>query len=263
MLPAQGVWVGEAWTGQRLCGPPGSGLAGLESLRLGKREDSRPTALRSSPSQLGDQADGPPVTNVMFLKTHKTASSTVLNILYRFAETHNLSAALPAGGRFHLGYPWLFLARYVEGAEQGGPRQRFNIMCNHLRFNPPEVRGAGLPGASSWRRVSRGWAPWGRGSGAGLAGPRGGAPRRAGLPRGQSLPGAGPMEGGAPGGGAPGRGRGVPGLPGALLSQSAAGTRRLPPSPSSSPPSGSRPTSSSLRRPFSRVHSSFSGSFGS
>ncbi|ELR52265.1 Galactose-3-O-sulfotransferase 2, partial [Bos mutus] len=82
----------------------------------------------------------PPVTNVMFLKTHKTASSTVLNILYRFAETHNLSAALPAGGRFHLGYPWLFLARYVEGAEQGGPGRRFNIMCNHLRFNPPEVQ---------------------------------------------------------------------------------------------------------------------------
>ncbi|XP_052494068.1 galactose-3-O-sulfotransferase 2 [Budorcas taxicolor] len=90
--------------------------------------------------QLGDQADGPPVTNVMFLKTHKTASSTVLNILFRFAETHNLSAALPAGGRFHLGYPWLFLARYVEGVEQGGPGRRFNIMCNHLRFNPPEVQ---------------------------------------------------------------------------------------------------------------------------
>uniref|UniRef100_A0A452E7V7 Galactose-3-O-sulfotransferase 2 n=2 Tax=Capra hircus TaxID=9925 RepID=A0A452E7V7_CAPHI len=90
--------------------------------------------------QLGDQPDGPPVTNVMFLKTHKTASSTVLNILFRFAETHNLSAALPAGGRFHLGYPWLFLARYVEGVEQGGPVRRFNIMCNHLRFNPPEVQ---------------------------------------------------------------------------------------------------------------------------
>ncbi|XP_045152377.1 galactose-3-O-sulfotransferase 2 [Echinops telfairi] len=57
----------------------------------------------------------PPVTNIMFLKTHKTASSTVLNVLFRFAETHNLSVALPEGSRFHLGYPWLFLARYVEG----------------------------------------------------------------------------------------------------------------------------------------------------
>lgn len=75
----------------------------------------------------------------MFLKTHKTASSTVLNILYRFAEMHNLSVALPAGSRFHLGYPWLFLARYVEGVEQDGPQRHFNIMCNHLRFNLPEV----------------------------------------------------------------------------------------------------------------------------
>uniref|UniRef100_A0A2K5D7U2 Galactose-3-O-sulfotransferase 2 n=2 Tax=Aotus nancymaae TaxID=37293 RepID=A0A2K5D7U2_AOTNA len=85
----------------------------------------------------GGQAEGPPVTNVMFLKTHKTASSTVLNILYRFAETHNLSVALPAGRDVHLGYPWLFLARYVEGV---GSQQRFNVMCNHLRFNLPEVQ---------------------------------------------------------------------------------------------------------------------------
>ncbi|XP_045701664.1 galactose-3-O-sulfotransferase 2 [Phyllostomus hastatus] len=89
---------------------------------------------------LGGRAEGHPVTNVMFLKTHKTASSTVLNILFRFAETHNLSVALPAGSRFHLGYPWLFLARYVEGAGPDGSQRRFNIMCNHLRFNLPEVQ---------------------------------------------------------------------------------------------------------------------------
>ncbi|XP_042806799.1 galactose-3-O-sulfotransferase 2 [Panthera leo] len=89
---------------------------------------------------LGGQAEGPPIINVMFLKTHKTASSTVLNILFRFAETHNLSVALPAGSRFHLGYPWLFLARYVEGLEPPGPQRHFNIMCNHLRFNLPEVQ---------------------------------------------------------------------------------------------------------------------------
>nr|KAF6450177.1 galactose-3-O-sulfotransferase 2 [Molossus molossus] len=89
---------------------------------------------------LGGQAEGPPITNIMFLKTHKTASSTVLNILFRFAEKHNLSLALPAGSRLHLGYPWFFLARYVEGVGQAGPPRHFNIMCNHLRFNPPEVQ---------------------------------------------------------------------------------------------------------------------------
>ncbi|XP_040828377.1 galactose-3-O-sulfotransferase 2 [Ochotona curzoniae] len=91
---------------------------------------------------LSGEPEDPPVTNIMFLKTHKTASSTVLNILYRFAESHNLSTALPAGGRVHLGYPWLFLARYVEGVEEAGPgaRRRFNIMCNHMRFNLPEVQ---------------------------------------------------------------------------------------------------------------------------
>nr|XP_012617897.1 galactose-3-O-sulfotransferase 2 isoform X1 [Microcebus murinus] len=88
------------------------------------------------------RAEEPPVTNIMFLKTHKTAGSTVLNILYRFVESHNLSAALPAGPRVHLGYPWLFLARYVEGVSRtgAGPLRRFNVMCNHLRFNLPEVQ---------------------------------------------------------------------------------------------------------------------------
>ncbi|NWV60812.1 G3ST2 sulfotransferase, partial [Malurus elegans] len=77
-------------------------------------------------------------TNVMFLKTHKTASSTVLNIMYRFAERYNLTVALPTDQLFHLGYPSTFLARFVEGFEAIG--QNYNIMCNHLRFNLSEVQ---------------------------------------------------------------------------------------------------------------------------
>ncbi|XP_042314450.1 galactose-3-O-sulfotransferase 2 [Sceloporus undulatus] len=79
-----------------------------------------------------------PTTNVMFLKTHKTASSTVLNILFRFSEKHNLTVALPNGNGFHLGYPQLFRATFVEEFKTIG--QNFNIMCNHLRFNAQEVR---------------------------------------------------------------------------------------------------------------------------
>lgn len=86
---------------------------------------------------LDDEDQGLPITNIMFLKTHKTASSSVLNVLYRFAETHNLSVALPAGSTYHLGYPYFFLARYVEDIKSHG---RFNIMCNHLRFYQPEVQ---------------------------------------------------------------------------------------------------------------------------
>ncbi|KAH0623966.1 hypothetical protein JD844_007194 [Phrynosoma platyrhinos] len=79
-----------------------------------------------------------PSTNVMFLKTHKTASSTVLNILFRFSEKHNLTVALPNGNGFHLGYPQLFRATFVEEFKTIG--QNFNVMCNHLRFNAREVR---------------------------------------------------------------------------------------------------------------------------
>ncbi|XP_039608201.1 galactose-3-O-sulfotransferase 2-like [Polypterus senegalus] len=78
-----------------------------------------------------------PKTNVMFLKTHKTASSTVLNLLYRFGEKHNLTFALPI--KYLLDYPKFFSSRSVKGFPlQDG--QHYNIMCNHMRFNRPEVQ---------------------------------------------------------------------------------------------------------------------------
>ncbi|XP_009807398.1 galactose-3-O-sulfotransferase 2 [Gavia stellata] len=77
-------------------------------------------------------------TNVMFLKTHKTASSTILNIMFRFVERYNLTVALPAGQLVHLGYPKTFLADFVEEFQAIG--QNYNIMCNHLRFNALEVQ---------------------------------------------------------------------------------------------------------------------------
>ncbi|KAJ7417940.1 Galactose-3-O-sulfotransferase 2 [Willisornis vidua] len=82
-------------------------------------------------------------TNVMFLKTHKTASSTVLNIMFRFAERYNLTVALPADQLLHLGYPRTFLAQFVEDFEAIG--QNYNIMCNHMRFNPSEVQKVMAP----------------------------------------------------------------------------------------------------------------------
>uniref|UniRef100_A0A669CNA8 Galactose-3-O-sulfotransferase 4 n=1 Tax=Oreochromis niloticus TaxID=8128 RepID=A0A669CNA8_ORENI len=73
---------------------------------------------------------------VIILKTHKTASSTVLNMLYRFGEERNLRFALPLG--YQLRYPLPFNAHRVKGYR--GPRaMEFHIMGNHMRFNKPEV----------------------------------------------------------------------------------------------------------------------------
>lgn len=76
-------------------------------------------------------------THIMFLKTHKTASSTVLNMLYRFGEQHGLRFALPLG--YQLGYPLPFNAHRVKGY-QGPNAVEFHIMGNHMRFYKPEVK---------------------------------------------------------------------------------------------------------------------------
>ncbi|XP_029944212.1 galactose-3-O-sulfotransferase 4 isoform X2 [Salarias fasciatus] len=96
-----------------------------------------PRSVFSSPD-----AQGPPLgacrphTHIMFLKTHKTASSTVLNLLYRFGEERRLRFALPPG--YQLGYPLPFNAHRVKGYR--GPRAvEFHILGNHMRFNKLEV----------------------------------------------------------------------------------------------------------------------------
>ncbi|XP_009999806.1 PREDICTED: galactose-3-O-sulfotransferase 2-like [Chaetura pelagica] len=79
-----------------------------------------------------------PKTDIVFLKVHKSASSTVMNILFRFGETHNLTFAFPSGGGNQLFYPNHFLAKFVQGFSPQSP-QRFNILCHHMRFLQPEV----------------------------------------------------------------------------------------------------------------------------
>ncbi|KFQ09754.1 Galactose-3-O-sulfotransferase 2, partial [Leptosomus discolor] len=80
-----------------------------------------------------------PKTDIVFLKVHKSASSTVMNILFRFGETHNLTFAFPIGGGNQLFYPRHFLASFVQGFSPRSP-QRFNILCHHMRFLQPEVQ---------------------------------------------------------------------------------------------------------------------------
>ncbi|XP_054457973.1 galactose-3-O-sulfotransferase 3 [Anoplopoma fimbria] len=74
--------------------------------------------------------------NVVFLKTHKTASSTMQNILFRFAERNNLTVALPLQNCGHqFCYPLLFTSHFVH--PQTLPA---NIVTNHMRFNKAEMQ---------------------------------------------------------------------------------------------------------------------------
>ncbi|XP_042314448.1 galactose-3-O-sulfotransferase 2-like [Sceloporus undulatus] len=87
---------------------------------------------------LSQQAICKPKTHIVFLKVHKSASSTVMNILFRFGETHNLTFALPINGASQLFYPHYFTAAAVEGFVPSKDSQ-FHIMCHHMRFFQPEV----------------------------------------------------------------------------------------------------------------------------
>ncbi|XP_077399753.1 galactose-3-O-sulfotransferase 3 isoform X2 [Vanacampus margaritifer] len=84
------------------------------------------------------QAAGPKAkhTKVAFLKSHKTASSTVQNILFRFAERNGLTVALPkqeCGTQFC--YPKPFRANFVHPHTLPA-----HFIISHMRLDAPEVR---------------------------------------------------------------------------------------------------------------------------
>ncbi|XP_026878988.2 galactosylceramide sulfotransferase isoform X2 [Electrophorus electricus] len=91
-----------------------------------------------------------PKVDVMFMKTHKTASSTILNILFRFGEKHRVRFAFPSM-RNDFSYPSPFHHSQVQGYSPGAC---FNIICNHMRFNEAEVAKV-LPADAAYVTVLR------------------------------------------------------------------------------------------------------------
>ena len=69
-----------------------------------------------------------PVNNILFLKVHKTGSSTVTNIFNRYGDKRDLIFALPTEDSFH--WPLRFEASYAT-TFGGAP----HILCNHARYN--------------------------------------------------------------------------------------------------------------------------------
>ncbi|KAF4074235.1 hypothetical protein AMELA_G00237350 [Ameiurus melas] len=112
----------------------GQSPAGSSSIHRGLRRDRRCT----------------PKVDIMFMKTHKTASSTILNMLFRFGEKHHLKFAFPSS-RNDFFYPSLF---YRTQVKDYGPGMCFNIMCNHMRFNEAEVAKV-LPADTTYITILR------------------------------------------------------------------------------------------------------------
>ncbi|XP_056612096.1 galactose-3-O-sulfotransferase 2 [Triplophysa dalaica] len=100
----------------------------------------RPANLNGTAKRPGPTgAECQPKKHIVFLKTHKTASSTILNILYRYGDSHNLTFALPLNMQSQLFYPAFFATHFVEGVRTRALKE-FHILCNHMRFNSQEVR---------------------------------------------------------------------------------------------------------------------------
>ncbi|XP_077097746.1 galactosylceramide sulfotransferase [Siphateles boraxobius] len=115
----------------------------------------RPSAAHSSTiSNDSHHASGQrictPKVDIMFMKTHKTASSTFLNILFRFGEKHHLKFAFP-NSRNDFFYPSPFHHSQVKDYRPG---MCFNIICNHMRFNAAEVAKV-LPADTSYITILR------------------------------------------------------------------------------------------------------------
>ncbi|KAJ7316493.1 hypothetical protein JRQ81_002655 [Phrynocephalus forsythii] len=80
--------------------------------------------------------------NVVFLKTHKTGSSTVQNLLFRASERHNLTVAFPLYS-YQFAYPEHFSRAFVEDLPPGA--MHFNLLCSHMRLHVGEVQAVMPP----------------------------------------------------------------------------------------------------------------------
>ncbi|XP_066468779.1 galactosylceramide sulfotransferase-like [Tiliqua scincoides] len=89
--------------------------------------------------------------SIIFLKTHKTGSSTVQNILFRFSERRKLTVAFPLYS-YQFAYPERFSRAFVADLPQGAPH--FNLLCSHMRLDVGEAQAI-MPAHSVFLTILR------------------------------------------------------------------------------------------------------------
>ncbi|XP_070572698.1 galactosylceramide sulfotransferase-like [Ptychodera flava] len=92
------------------------------------------------------QGNCTPVRQIVFIKTHKTASSTTNTMIQHYGLKHGLVFALPKNTQLfdvNRMFSRAMMLQPTAPPDKGGV---FNILANHLRYNRPELQRA-VPGA--------------------------------------------------------------------------------------------------------------------
>ncbi|GFS03392.1 galactose-3-O-sulfotransferase 3 [Elysia marginata] len=106
-------------------------------LYLGRNETlSRPVLLLPAP-RIPQEDSLPEITQVVFAKVHKAASSTVQNILLRFAMRRNLSVLLPSKGAIISQSSFEIDPRKMSPHPEG--KDKFDILCSHVVYDAKEI----------------------------------------------------------------------------------------------------------------------------
>ncbi|KAK7098101.1 galactose-3-O-sulfotransferase 2-like [Littorina saxatilis] len=78
------------------------------------------------------------VQHIIFIKVHRAASTTLFNMLIRFALSRDLHVMFPAGDKDHLSENKAVLSPIIP--HPPSPPFLFDILCNHVVFREHQVR---------------------------------------------------------------------------------------------------------------------------
>ncbi|EGD80326.1 hypothetical protein PTSG_10581 [Salpingoeca rosetta] len=103
----------------------------------------------------------------VYIKTHKTGSSTIANIFHRFANKHGLHLALPKDDTFY-SWPYLGKTQILNSIWNYNPPKTYDGLCSaHVRYSP-EALGTLVPNAayvtvlrSPITHAKSSWSYWG------------------------------------------------------------------------------------------------------
>ncbi|XP_065060276.1 galactosylceramide sulfotransferase-like [Rhopilema esculentum] len=101
-----------------------------QTREISTRKTGSPTRPSTEPPTQRPRCE--PQNYVVFLKTHKTGSSTITNILNRYADWNNLTMLLPNDKQFYsFNWPNKFRLSYAKDNHGVMP----NILANHARYS--------------------------------------------------------------------------------------------------------------------------------